>query len=333
MALSVTDLVKGLDFTGFSSATAADHNALVDGATPILDTSEEGKGLVVWTVDSALNTPRVPDPTISSLHAKWKRYVWIRIPHSSSTSTVPLIYTWNDSATSVATYLKWQAPAFNTATMDAAITALDLRVDNIEASIVSIQSTANAANDNASYASQNASNALIIANAASAAATTAQATADDAVADAAAAGAKADAATLAATNATTIANNASASVTALAASVKFFTSSVVSLNSVAAAAALISEAHGLGAAPRQCRGVLVCTATDLGYAVNDEVDLASCQYFGSQPAFSVWSNSTNVGMSIQGSAGPNAIYVIGKAGTVAGYLDKSKWSVKVYAQL
>ena len=122
-------------------------------------------------------------------------------------------------------------------------------------------------------------------------------------------------------------------MTALAATVKFFTSSAVSLNSIAAATSLINEAHGLGAAPRQCRGVLVCTATDVGYAVGDEVDLASVLYFGSQPAFSVWSNSTNVGMSIQGSAGPTAIYLIGKLGTGSTNIDKSKWSVKVYAQL
>ena len=333
MALSVTDLVKGLDFTGFSSATAADHNALVDGATPILDTSDEGKGFVIWTVDSASNVPRVPDPTISGLHAKWKRYVWIRVPFPGETNKIPKIYTWNDDATSIATYLKWRQTEADLSSVEADITALKNDVADFQADIATISSNASTALSLAGTANTNASNALSTATAANTNATTAIANAATAQTDADAAQATADAANTAATSATTVANAASASVTALAATVKFFTSSAVSLNSIAAATSLINEAHGLGAAPRQCRGVLVCTATDVGYAIGDEVDLASVIYSGSQPPFSVWSNSTNVGMSIQGSAGPGAIYLIGKLGTGSTNIDKSKWSVKVYAQL
>ena len=333
MAFSLFDIVKGTDFTALTTATAADHNTLVDAANPVLDTSVEGKGFVIWSVDSALDTPIVPDPTLSSSHFKWKRYVWLRVPHSTATNLVPKLYVWNDNATSIATYLKWRQIEADLSSVEADITALENDVADLQADIATVSSQASAAVLLAGPASTNASKALGVAGDAKANAQTAIADAAAAQTDADAAQATADAANTAATSATTAANAASASVTALAATVKSFTSSATSLNSIAAAASLINEAHGLGAAPRQCRGVLVCTATDVGYAVGDEVDLASVQYFGSQPAFSVWSNSTNVGMSIQGSAGPTAIYLIGKLGTGSNYIDKSKWSVKVYAQL
>lgn len=333
MALSLLDFLKGLDFTALSSATAADHNALVESASPLLDTAAEGKGINLWTVDSALDTPIVPNPLTSSGYNKWKRYIWLRVPHSTATNLVPKLYVWNDNATSIATYLKWRQTEADLSSVEADITALKNDVADFQADIATVSSQASTAVLLAGPASTNASNALGVAGDANANAQTAIADAATAQARADAAYARADAANTAATSATTAANAASASVTALAATVKFFTSSAVSLNSIAAATSLINEAHGLGAAPRQCRGVLVCTATDVGYAIGDEVDLASAIYSGSQPPFSVWSNSTNVGMSIQGSAGPGAIYLIGKLGTGSTNIDKSKWSVKVYAQL
>jgi len=166
--MTTLDLLRGIDFTALTNLTAGQHNDLVDLTAPATD-----KGMVLWTVDTALNTPDVPDPTLGAGYSKFKRYLWIRIPHSTSTSTVPLFYAWNDSATSVTTYLKWQAPAFNTTSIEAEISALDLRVDNLEVSIASARATANAANSTASAASTNATNALSAATAASTNATTA----------------------------------------------------------------------------------------------------------------------------------------------------------------
>jgi len=173
MALSVFDFLKGLDFTALGNATAADHNALIDSAVPYSDNANEGKGLILWTIDSALNTPRVPDPTTAAQYNKWKRYIWIRLPHSSATSTIPLFYAWNDNATSVATYLKWQRPEANVDDIQAQLDALDLRVDDLEASMATALATANAANATANLASTNASSALTVATAAQADADTA----------------------------------------------------------------------------------------------------------------------------------------------------------------
>ena len=103
MPLSDQDLLKGLDFTGINPATGADHNNLLELAAPVSDSASEGKGLIVWTVDSALDTPIVPDASITT---KWKRYLWIRVPHSTATNTSPIIYAWNPNVASDPTYLQ-----------------------------------------------------------------------------------------------------------------------------------------------------------------------------------------------------------------------------------
>ena len=92
MALSSQDFSKGLDFTGLGgTASAANHNQLVDQALPKVDSATEAKGLILWTVDSALDTPIVPDPTASAFVAKWKNYIWLRIPHATATSLLPVL--------------------------------------------------------------------------------------------------------------------------------------------------------------------------------------------------------------------------------------------------
>ena len=160
------DFVKGLDFTALSPASAGDHNTLVDGATPASD-----RGLVLWSVDTALNTPDVPTTPVTT--TKWKRYLWLRIPHGSASSTVPMLYAWNDNATIVATYLKWQRFEADNSSVLALISALDLRVQDLEAVNVTLQALVNAANSNASTALTNSSAALSTANAANTNATTA----------------------------------------------------------------------------------------------------------------------------------------------------------------
>ena len=78
---SVTDLVAGLDPTGFGSITGAQLLTLMSSGTIFAD-----KGIVVTTTDVA-GIPQVPDAVGT---AKWQRYIWRRV---STTSTT--IYVWN----------------------------------------------------------------------------------------------------------------------------------------------------------------------------------------------------------------------------------------------
>lgn len=95
---STTDLVSGIDPTGFISITGAQLLTLVANGTPYTD-----KGLTILTTDDGSGNPDVPNAATTT---KWKRYIWIR---QSATATIP--YVWNDNASSNATYLKWQTIA------------------------------------------------------------------------------------------------------------------------------------------------------------------------------------------------------------------------------
>src|ERR1051326_8776994 len=95
MALTSQDLVHGVDFAAIDPITAGDLNNLVDIAAPFLDTNKHGKGLILVTHDTALDTPYVPSV---ATYVKWKRYIWLRIPHPTATDQSPRIYAWNDNA-------------------------------------------------------------------------------------------------------------------------------------------------------------------------------------------------------------------------------------------
>lgn len=205
--LTSQDIEKGLDFTGFLQGSAADHNQLVDLATPREDSATEGKGIVLWTNDFALDIPSTPDAGIIT---KWKRYLWIRIPVVGAAVKIPKVYTWNDDAVSDVLLLKWQEVKVDITELQAAIAAAQLTADNA-------QTTANNASTTATAANNNANNALVTANAANATATnaataavTAQSSADTALANAATADAKAVVAQTTATAAQNTANTAQA---------------------------------------------------------------------------------------------------------------------------
>lgn len=93
MSVSLQDIVKGLDPTGFTAISGAQLAQLVDNGTPYTD-----KGMVIATTDTA-GVPDVPDAATTT---KWKRYLWVR-----QTATTTKVYAWNDTAASDATYLKW----------------------------------------------------------------------------------------------------------------------------------------------------------------------------------------------------------------------------------
>lgn len=93
MSVSLQDIVKGLDPTGFTAISGAQLAQLVDNGTPYTD-----KGMVIMTTDAA----GVPDVPNAATTTKWKRYLWVR-----QTATTTKVYAWNDTAASEATFLKW----------------------------------------------------------------------------------------------------------------------------------------------------------------------------------------------------------------------------------
>ena len=99
-------------------------------------------------------------------------------------------------------------------------------------------------------------------------------------------------------------------------------------------AGVVTLAHGLGAIPRLVRWVLVCTTTDLGYSVNDEVDLWVADQNSPQgrPAFSTTANATNL---ICQQASTTTINVLRRSATIgdSDSITNGSWRLKVYAEL
>lgn len=205
MALTSQDFLKGLDFTGINPATGADHNNLIELAAPASDSASEGKGIVVWTVDSALDTPVVPNAVSVT---KWKRYIWLRIPHATATVNTPLIYGWNDAAVSHATYLKWVQSTVDLTDVLADIAALEADTAQLTGDIANANTLASTANTTANTALTNAANALGTANGAAANALTAIGLGNQGITDAAAAQATANTAVTNAAAAQATANSA-----------------------------------------------------------------------------------------------------------------------------
>ena len=137
------DFVKGIDVSSLTEVTATQLNQLVDEATPATD-----QGIVIVTTDSALDTPDVPD---AATNTKWKRYLWRRLLHSTHVRADDdpgvILYAWDDSASSDATYLKWVrvdlvGSNLNTRVTDAedAISALQSDVSSLSTNVDTLQS-------------------------------------------------------------------------------------------------------------------------------------------------------------------------------------------------
>ncbi len=326
MALSIYDWIKGLDFTGLGgSATAADHNNLVDISTPYTD-----KGIVGSTVDSALDTPVVPDAATT---AKWKNYIWLRIPHATAPVQIPKIYIWNDALASVATYLKWVRVTADTTTELALIAALDTRVDAVEISVAAANASATAANANAANAANDAATALTTANAAASDASTANTAAADANILATTADANA---TSAATVAGTASTNASlALTTANAASVAInLATALQSADITLALNSLLDPIiHGLGVVPKRVRWVLHCIVADAGtgHAIGDEVPIEHFTYliapnYDYVPFYS-WANATGIYLRLMNGI-PNTMTISGS--NVQQPITLANWKARCY---
>jgi len=300
MAISLFDFTKGIDFTALTSATAADHNSLVDGGVPYVT----DKGIVMVSNDTALNTPDVPNAAATT---KWKNYIWIRRPHSTATNTTPIAYMWNENATSVATYLKWQRIPADTSTVDAALAALTLRVEDLEAVNVTLQALVNAANSNAATANTNASAAVSTANAANANALQAISDLDTPVT-----GVKARVTALEGTVAThtTQITNLQTQVTTNTNNITIlqgivttskYDSGTVALPAVGGTTVL---PHGLANIPFDFSCVLVCVTNDAatGILAGQLIQFESGVDFATAPLFLVRADATNVYITRTGVA-------------------------------
>lgn len=166
------DFNAGLDFTALDPATGGDHNSLIELASP-----REDKAIVLFSTDTALDTPDVPD---ASIDTKWKRYLWNRQPHSTSDDTSPIIYAWDDNAASDILFLQWVPIAPGTAEFEALVADALAEAQTATATANTALTTANAANLTAATALSNANDAVVTANAVSDDATNALAAATDA---------------------------------------------------------------------------------------------------------------------------------------------------------
>ena len=117
------DFVNGVDFTVLGSVTPTLLNELVSLGYP-----KAGKGLVIVTRDTALNQPDVPSPTTEP---RWKDYIWIRLPHATSSTSTPAMYAWNDNAVADVDVDKWVL-------LIADVSSVLSDISNLESAVVSI---------------------------------------------------------------------------------------------------------------------------------------------------------------------------------------------------
>jgi hypothetical protein len=97
----------------------------------------------------------------------------------------------------------------------------------------------------------------------------------------------------------------------------------------------VTTLHGFGYTPPLLRSVLICTSTDAGFDVGDEIDIFSItdDTGGADDERLIatpWANSTTAGVNIGNS--PHAFYVVASNASTSTYtaIDKTKWKVKVY---
>jgi hypothetical protein len=205
MALTSLDFEAGIDFTALNPATGGDHNSLVEMATPREDSATEGKGIVLMTKDSALDTPQVPD---ASIDTKWQRYLWERKPHATADDTAPIVYAWDENAPNDIILRRWVPIAPSAAEFQAVVDNALLEAETATATANTALATANAANASAATALTNANDAVTTAGAVSDDASNALSAANDANAISIAAQTQANNALAAATAAQTTATTA-----------------------------------------------------------------------------------------------------------------------------
>lgn len=179
MPFTSLDFNPGLDFTAINPATGGDHNSLVELATP-----KDDRGILLYSIDTALNTPNVPNANIDT---KFQRYMWVRIPFAGATNKTPQVYAWNNDAPADATFLKWIDTAPDTSDFEAIANQALTEAQAAAATANTALVTANTANATATTALSNANDAVTTANNVADDATNALASATDALANSTAA--------------------------------------------------------------------------------------------------------------------------------------------------
>lgn len=105
-----------------------------------------------------------------------------------------------------------------------------------------------------------------------------------------------------------------------------FTSSPVAIST----GALLEAAHGLGIVPTKVRTILKCISAELGYSVNDTIDVAGIYAAAtSGNGVTTFADATNVGMVISASA---PIYIVQKSTPwTTATITLAKWEIIFYA--
>lgn len=110
-----------------------------------------------------------------------------------------------------------------------------------------------------------------------------------------------------------------------------YTSSTVAANTIVAAVKAIDAAHGLGVTPKFKEVVLVCTTSDLGYPIGDELPADQLyDTLGANPV-QVFCNTTNVGVIARSAAsGWQTASKVTPATFAA--ITPGSWALKIYAR-
>lgn len=89
-------------------------------------------------------------------------------------------------------------------------------------------------------------------------------------------------------------------------------------------------AHGLTTTPKLFRVVAICTSTDAGFAVNDEIDIMSIRASTGNHAVTIGANATNIFARFNAATNLEICQYNGGA-TVYTAMDETKWTVRAYA--
>jgi hypothetical protein len=349
------DLVKGYDFTGSSSVTAAKLNQLVDNAYP-----GTNRGMIIYT--SGLYASNV------TAEPKLARYIWL---DSSSTPPVPKVWNTNGFWTNVtaiaaiADHSVTTSKIANGAVNSDKLASAAVIADRIAADAVT---TAKILDGNVT-GSKIATGTITTTN-----------IADGTIASADIAPAAIVASLLAANSVGTSnlqsgfalqgTNIASGTITSnliaasglnytnlstfngtarqqlrvngAATAFEWFTPPFTNSYSQTAASTLptsgsgtLTFAHGLGVVPKLVRVVVVCNDIDstTGYSTDEEIDLAHVSYSGSiyKSPYFVYANSTNVCVMYNNAVMPLPGVVLKRDLSATATLTAAKWNIKVYA--
>ena len=167
------DLTNAIDWTGLTGFNQSMMQGAFVNLTPMAGSGSDGLGLVIYTIDSAVGIPTVPNPGLNN-NGKWTRYVWVRILNAAdSNSPAAFLYVWNPGTTNDATYLHWSSINVT----NTAITASINSIINQLATTTDVASTASSQAAAAVIAAGNATTAATNASSAAATASNAAATA------------------------------------------------------------------------------------------------------------------------------------------------------------